>query len=313
MKRYLITGGGGFIGSHLVNALTTRGDFVRVLDNFSGGRRVNLKNVDAEIIEGDIRDSRLLSQAMHNIDIVFHTAALVSVPESLQNPTLYFDVNITGTEHVLEAARQHDIQRVILSSSAAVYGNQQQLPLKENYPALPLSPYALSKNINETYAISYNKIFGVGVVILRYFNVYGPRQLADKTHAAVIPLFLQALLATQAPTISGNGEQTRDFIFVDDVIAANLIAAEHPAAEGQIFNICTGQETTLLSLAEESFKFFPNAPQPLFTNPRNGDISRSIGCPKKAFDLLGFKAQVPLSEGLEKTIQYHQIIKGHKK
>lgn len=303
MRKVLVTGGAGFIGSHLVSALLERGDAVRVLDNFSSGRRENLpeRSRRLEVLEGDVRDGRLVNEAVRGVEVVFHQAAFVSVPESLERPQECFDINARGTSLVLEAARRAGVRRVILASSAAVYGDSDALPLTEESRLCPLSPYAASKQVNEMYASLYTRVFGLEAVALRYFNVFGPRQRPDSMYAAAIPIFIQRLRRGEAPTVFGDGLQTRDLIFVADVVRANLIAAEHPAAAGHVFNICTGRPTRLLDLLAILYPLFPHAPQPIFAAPRPGDIYHSVGDPAKAERLLGFKAETSLAEGLKET------------
>jgi UDP-glucose 4-epimerase len=302
----LVTGGAGFIGSHIVQALLARGAEVRVLDNFSTGRRENLQGLRGrlEVWEGDVRQAGRVAEAVQGVEVIFHQAAFVSVPQSLQEPQTCFEVNVTGTAILLEAARRAGVRRVVLASSAAVYGDSAALPLGEETPPAPLSPYAVSKRVDEMYAALYTQALGLEVVALRYFNVYGPRQRPDSMYAAAVPIFIRRLLDSQPVTIFGDGGQTRDLIYVGDVARANLLAAEHPAAAGQVFNICTGQETRLLDLLDVLLPLFPAAPRPVFGAPRPGDIYRSVGNPQKAEQVLGFRAEVPLSEGLKETVAW---------
>ncbi|MBC8333814.1 MAG: NAD-dependent epimerase/dehydratase family protein [Anaerolineales bacterium] len=303
MTTSLVTGGAGFIGSHLVRALLERGDKVRVLDNFSTGKRENLDAVraDVEIIEGDLRDADAVAASLVNVDLVFHQAAFVSVPLSMETPGTCFDVNIRGTESLLEAARKAGVQRVVFASSAAVYGESEALPLDEETHLSPMSPYAASKRVNEIYAQLYTRSLGLGVTALRYFNVFGPRQAPDTAYAAAIPIFIRQMLDGKAVTIYGDGGQSRDLIFVGDVVRANLLAASSDAAAGGIFNICTGRETGILDLIESLFNIFPNAPRPIFDAPRAGDIYRSVGSPKRAKELFAFRAQTTLDDGMKET------------
>jgi UDP-glucose 4-epimerase len=302
----LVTGGAGFIGSHIVHALLARGDAVRVLDNFSTGTRQNLAEFkqQIEIIEADLRDRQLTTEAVRGVDYIFHQAAFVSVPQSMREPTECLEVNVQGTATLLEAAREAGVRRVVMASSAAVYGDTGTLPLDEDALLHPLSPYAASKRIDEIYAQLFTDAFGLQAVALRYFNVFGPRQRPDSQYAAAVPIFIRRMLDGKPITIFGDGGQSRDLIYVGDVARANLLAAEHPAAPGQVFNICTGQETKLLDLIEFLKELFPKAPEPLFTEPRSGDIYRSVGDPAKTKDLLGFKAQTSLSGGLKETVEW---------
>ncbi len=299
MRRILVTGGAGFIGSHLVRALLEQGDFVRVLDNFSSGRPENLAGLTVDLARGDLRDPLQVAAAVAGVDVIFHEAAFVSVPQSMEEPLTCFDVNQRGTESLLEAARKAGVRRVVLASSAAVYGDLDSLPLSETLALRPLSPYALSKRVDELYAELYTRSFGLDVVALRYFNVYGPRQRPDSMYAAAVPLFTRRLLDGKPVTIYGDGGQTRDLIYVGDVVRANLIASEHPDAPGGIFNICTGIETRVIDLVEVLMDLFPSAPSPVFGEPRPGDIYRSLGNPRKAAERLGFTAQTSLAQGLK--------------
>ncbi len=300
----LVTGGAGFIGSHIVRGLLERGDRVRVLDNFSTGKRGNLDGLDVEIVEADLRDASRLTEACRGVETVFHQAAFVSVPQSMQEPLDCFDVNVTGTASLLEAARKHGVKRVVFASSAAVYGDSDAYPLSEETPLHPLSPYAASKRVDEIYGQLYTASFGVEVVGLRYFNVYGPRQRPDSQYAAAVPIFIRRLLDNKPVTIFGDGGQTRDLIFVGDVVRANFAAAAHPSAPGGVFNICTGNETRILDLVEILQDLFPSAPAPEFAAPRAGDIYRSIGSPQKAAETIGFRAEVSLTDGLARTAEW---------
>lgn len=301
--KYLITGGAGFIGSHIARELLIQGADVRVLDNFSSGKRENLKDLDVEIIAGDLRDEAKVAQAVQGVDIIFHEAAFVSVPESMEKPQECFDINITGTSILLEAARKASVKRVVVASSAAVYGDSEAMPLVENTPLKQLSPYAVSKRVDEIYAELYTNSFGLEVAALRYFNVYGPRQRPDSMYAAAVPIFIRRMLENKPITVYGDGGQTRDLINVRDVVQANLLASQHPSAPGQIFNICTGIETRLLDLLDILYEIFPNASKHIHAEPRAGDIYRSIGTPQKAMDTLGFKPQVSLADGIKEAVE----------
>lgn len=300
----LVTGGAGFIGSHIVRGLLERGDRVRVLDNFSTGKRENLDGLDVEIVEADLRDASRVTSACRGIETIFHQAAFVSVPQSMKEPTECFDVNVTGAASLLQAAHKFGVKRVVFASSAAVYGDSDAYPLAEETPLRPLSPYAASKRVDEIYGQLYTTSFGLEVVGLRYFNVYGPRQRPDSQYAAAVPIFIRRLLDGKPITIFGDGGQTRDLIFVGDVVRANLAAAAHPSAPGGVFNICTGNETRIIDLVEILQDLFPSAPPPEFSEPRAGDIYRSIGSPQKAADVLGFRAQTSLADGLRQTVEW---------
>ena len=311
MKHYLVTSGAGFIGSHIARTLKQQGASVRVFDNFSTGRRENLRGPEGqaaaaaiEVVEGDLRDAARVAEAVRGMDVVFHEAAFVSVPESMERPQDCLDINVTGSINLLEAARKAGVHRVVIASSAAVYGDSAELPLVEDTPLRPLSPYATSKIVGELYAGLYTRSFGLEVAVLRYFNVYGPRQSPNSDYAAAVPIFVRRLLDGQAITIFGDGRQTRDLIYVGDVVRANLLAAEHPAAAGQVFNICTGQATSILNLVEVLRNLFPAAPAPGFAPARAGDIYASVGCSTKAETVLGFRAETELAVGLKATVEW---------
>ena len=301
--KYLITGGAGFIGSHIVRGLLAQGADVRVLDNFSSGKRENLHGLEVEVLEGDLRDASKIAQAVRGVNIIFHEAAFVSVPESMEKPQECFDVNITGTSILFDAARKAGVQRVVIASSAAVYGDSTAMPLIEDTPLKQLSPYAVSKRVDEMYAELFTNQFGLEVAALRYFNVYGPRQRPDSTYAAAVPIFIRRMLDNKPITVFGDGGQTRDLINVRDVVQANLLASQHPAAPGQIFNVCTGVETRLLDLLDILYEVFPDAPKHIHAEPRAGDIYRSIGTPKKIMDTLGFDPKISLAEGLREAVE----------
>ena len=301
--KYLITGGAGFIGSHIARALLEQGADVRVLDNFSSGKRENLKGLDVEILEGDLRNASIVIRAVQGVEVIFHEAAFVSVPESMEKPQECLDVNVTGTSMLFEAARKAGVGRVVIASSAAVYGDSDAMPLVENTPLTQLSPYAVSKRIDEMYAELFTNQFGLEVAALRYFNVYGPRQRPDSMYAAAVPIFIRRMLDNKPITVYGDGGQTRDLINVRDVVQANLLASQHPAAPGQIFNVCTGVETRILDLLDILYKLFPNAPKHIHAETRAGDIYRSIGTPRKIKDTLGFDPKVTLAEGLKEAVE----------
>lgn len=308
---YLVTGGAGFIGSHIAQTLLERGESVRILDNFSTGRRENVEVLkrqfeqnQLEVLEGDVREASHVKAAVSGVEIIFHEAAFVSVPQSMDEPQECFDVNLTGTSLLFDAARKAGVRRAVVASSAAVYGESDALPLVEETPLQPKSPYAVSKRVNEMYAELFTNSFNFDVVALRYFNVYGPRQRPDSMYAAAVPIFARLLLDGKPVTVYGDGGQTRDLINIRDVVRANIVASEHPNAAGKVFNVCTGVETRLLDLLEVLYDLFPNAPQTEFAAPRAGDIYRSVGSPQKALDVMGFSAQVSLEDGLKETVEW---------
>jgi UDP-glucose 4-epimerase len=306
----LVTGGAGFIGSHIVQTLLEQGRQVRVLDNFSTGKRENLEDLrqrykdHLQVLEGDVRDSSTVDQAVRGVDVIFHEAAFVSVPQSMEEPQTCFDINVTATSMLFEAARRADVKRAVIASSAAVYGESDALPLVEETPLQPKSPYSVSKRVDEMYAELFTNSFGFEVAALRYFNVYGPRQRPDSMYAAAVPIFARCLLDNKPVTVFGDGGQTRDLINVRDIVRANLIASEHPNAVGKIFNICTGVETRLLDLLDVMYELLPNAPAHVHAAPRAGDIYRSVGSPQKAASEIGFRAQVSLVDGLKEVIDW---------
>ena len=309
--KYLVTGGAGFIGSHIVQTLLERGETVRVLDNFSTGKPENIEELKArfnghrlEVLEADVRDAGRVEEAVHGIEIIFHEAAFVSVPQSMEEPQSCFDVNLMGTSLLFDAARRAGVRRAVVASSAAVYGESEALPLVEETSLQSLSPYALSKRVKEMYAELFTGSFGFDVVALRYFNVYGPRQRPDSMYSAAVPIFARRLLDGKPVTIFGDGGQTRDLINVRDVVRANLIASEHPAAAGGIFNVCTGVETRLLDLLDVMYELLPSSPTHQFAPPRPGDIYRSVGSPQKAAEVMGFRAEVSLADGLKEVIDW---------
>jgi UDP-glucose 4-epimerase len=306
MQKALVTGGAGFIGSHLARALLQQGVSVKVFDNFSTGKKENLAGAigSLNVIEGDIRDSIKAAEAVDGVDVIFHEAAFVSVPQSMADPMLCFDVNQRGTETIFEAARKHGVKRIVIASSAAVYGDAEIQPIVESSPLHPASPYGLSKRVDELYAELYTQTFGVNVVALRYFNVFGPRQRPDSQYAAAVPIFVKRMIDNKPITIYGDGKQTRDLVFVGDVVRANLIAAEHPSAPGEVFNVCTGHEISILDLVNTLREMFPSAPMHEFAPARSGDIYRSIGSPAKSAQVIGFHAQTNLADGLRQTVEW---------
>jgi nucleoside-diphosphate-sugar epimerase len=307
MTIYLVTGGAGFIGSHLVATLLQQGAAVRVLDNFSTGRRSNLTHLSgAEVIEGDVRHRDTVRTAMRQVDYVLHLAAQVSVPRSMDDPALNHAVNVDGTLNVLEAAREQSVKRVVLSSSCAVYGDNADLPLTEASSPKPLSPYAASKLIGEVYCQTYARAFGVPTVCLRYFNIYGPRQDPASEYAAVIPKFIQRMQNGQAPIVYGDGTQSRDFVYVGDVVRANLGVCERAEAIGRVYNIATGRGLSLLDLIDALNELLHTDYVPDFQAPRAGDIKHSLGSGELIAAELGFRPGVPLGDGLQHILAFQR-------
>lgn len=301
--RVLVTGGAGFIGSHLVDALLTRGDTVRVLDNLATGLRDNV-NADAELVEGDIADPDVAVSATAGVDLVFHQAALGSVPRSIADPLATDRANAHGTLSVLEAARGTGVRRVVVASSSSVYGGLAPLPTNEGHPVAPQSPYAISKVAAEHYTRVYASLMDVETVCLRYFNVYGPRQRADSPYAAAIPQFIAALRAGTRPVVYGDGLQTRDFTFVADVVTANLLAAETPAerCNGRVFNVAGGRPWTILELLDTLKQILGSDVEPEFSPPRAGDVRQSAADISAGREELGYEPAVDLETGLRLTV-----------
>jgi UDP-glucose 4-epimerase len=303
MAVYLVTGGAGFIGAHIAETLFRRGDCVRVLDNFSTGKRANLAQLpEVEVIEGDIRDTDVIGQAMAGVDYVIHQAALVSVTQSMADPSTTHAVNATGTLNLLTAAREAGVKRFVLASTCAVYGDNGDLPLKETSAPRPLSPYAASKLIGEVYCQLYHRAFGVPAVCLRYFNVYGPRQDPNGEYAAVIPKFLQRIKQGLPPTIYGDGLQTRDFVYVSDIVRANLLACELEEAAGQVFNVAGGRAVSLLELAAALNELCQTHFTPRLEPARAGDIRHSRGDGTRLAAALGFRPAISLMDGLRQML-----------
>lgn len=304
----VVTGGAGFIGSNLVHTLLERGDRVRVLDDLSTGRRINLQDVtaDVEMIVGDVRDPQTLARVVDGAAVVFHEAAMASVAQSVADPVASADVNVTGTLNVLVAARDAGVGRVVYASSAAVYGDADTLPLHERLPTRPTSPYGASKLAGERYLEAFTRTYGLPTVALRYLNVFGPRQNPRSDYAAAIPRFILGALSGEAPTIFGDGHQSRDFVFVDDVVRANLLAAAAPASAcGRAFNIGRGERRSVNELLGTIRALVPgDHQQPVHASPRPGEIRDSWSDIAAARDTLGYEPLVAFEEGLRRTIDW---------
>jgi UDP-glucose 4-epimerase len=301
----LVTGGAGFIGSHLVKSLVHRGDTVTVVDNFSTGRAQNLEGIDVHLVEGDIRDRSLMEETLQDQDVLFHQAAMVSVPESMADPVLCYDVNVNGTLNLLWTAHLAGIRRVVLASSCAVYGDAEQ-SLAEDQQLYPLSPYASSKLALEGIASMFNRAYDLPTISLRYFNVFGPFQRPDSPYAAAIPIFIDAMLSGVAPTIFGDGEQTRDFVFVKDIVKANILAAEQDRAISGVFNVGGPGSISINQLVELLRKFIPDAPGTVYDPPRPGDILYSSAEGSHAEAALGYRPEIALEQGLQQTVQWFE-------
>jgi UDP-glucose 4-epimerase len=301
LGKTLITGGAGFIGSHIAEALVAEGVEVRILDNFSSGKRENLKGFGSaiEVVEGDICDPAALAGAMQGVKHVFHEAALVSVTVSVEHPMDNDSINIRGTLNVLQAAREAGVKRVVLATSAAVYGNNPELPKRETMLPEPESPYALGKLAGEYYMKLYSHLYGVETVSLRYFNVFGPRQDGKSMYSGVISRFADDIRQGRSPTIFGDGGQTRDFVFVKDVVQANLLAMKTDSVgKGEIFNVATGRQITLLTLWEILKGISGSDLKPGFKEARIGDIRHSVADISRIGKDLGYEPKFSIEEGL---------------
>ncbi|MDQ3462057.1 MAG: NAD-dependent epimerase/dehydratase family protein [Actinomycetota bacterium] len=301
----LVTGGAGFIGSNLADELLVQGHEVRILDDLATGKVENLPG-DARFFEGSITDTGLLDAAIDGVEVVFHQAALGSVARSVDAPLVSDDVNTHGTLAVLDAAHRHGVRRVVQASSSSVYGGAEQRPTPESAPLIPRSPYAVTKLVGEHYARVYAELFGLETVALRYFNVYGPRQRPDSAYAAVIPLFISALQAGRSPMIHGDGRQSRDFAFVDDVVAANLAAANAPGetVSGRAYNIAGGREESLLDLLEVLRASLGVDTPAVHVDPRIGDVRHSSADLSAAANDLGYRPVTSFEDGLARTVDH---------
>lgn len=304
---YLVTGGGGFIGSNLVRALVGQGCRVRVFDNLSTGHRENLEDVESriEFVLGDLRNPGAVKDAVRGVRYVLHAAALPSVVRSVQDPLATNEVNVTGTLNLLMAARDAKVERVVFSSSSSVYGDTAVLPKREDMLPSPRSPYALSKLAGECYGSIFSELFGLATYSLRYFNVFGPRQDPSSQYSAVIPRFIDALHHERAPVIYGDGSQTRDFTFVEDVVSANLCCCSAPlAAAGAAYNVAWGNRISLRELVLRLTQIMGKTIEPVYESPRAGDVHDSQADSSLAMSRLGWKPQVPFEEGLRKTVEW---------
>ncbi len=309
MERVLVTGGAGFIGSHLVERLVNGGYRVRVLDSFETGKPENLEHLRGkfELVEGDVRNPEVARKACEGISVVFHQAALPSVPRSVSDPVKSFEITLMGTNVLLCAARDAKVRRVVQASSSSVYGDQPELPKHEKMPPAPRSPYAAHKLGAEQLGVAFSASMGIEVVGLRYFNVFGPRQDPNSQYAAVVPKFAVSCLEGVGPTIFGDGEQSRDFTFVENVVEANLAASKAPGASGGVFNVACGARTTV----NELFRMIAEATgathvRPKYEPTRAGDVKHSLAAIESAQKVLGWKPRVDLAEGIARTVAWYK-------
>lgn len=308
MDKYLITGGAGFIGSHLVEECLNRGYKVRVIDNFLTGKKENINGFREriEFVEGDIRNFSLCRKVVKGIDYILHQAALPSVPRSIEDPLLTNEINITGTLNLLIASKEAEVKKFVFASSSSVYGDHPALPKRENTEGTPLSPYALSKLVGEKYSQMFSRIYGLSTVILRYFNIFGPRQDPYSQYAAVIPHFINKMINHQQPTIFGDGEQSRDFTYVFNVVEANLLATRTEGVSGEVINVACGEKTTVNLLVNKINQILKKDIKPVYDSPRPGDIRHSVARICKAKKIIGYQPIVNFDQGLEKTIRWYQ-------
>ncbi len=308
MSKVLVTGGAGFIGSNLTEALLKKGNRVRVLDNFSSGKKENLifneRYLTLEMIEGDIRDLALCQKSMEGIDYVFHQAALASVPQSVEDPLTTNGVNVEGTLNILLAARDEGVKRLIYASSCAVYGDDPRLPKREGMVSVPLSPYALQKYIGEHYHRLFSQLYDLETVSLRYFNVFGPKQDPGSVYSAVIPRFIDALVYDRSPIVFGDGEQSRDFVYVDNVVQANLLAMSAKHLQGEVINIGCGKKTSLNRLLDVLKEILGSKVSAIYQKAQKGDIKESLADIQKGKEILNYEPQVEIEIGLKMTVEY---------
>lgn len=310
MATYLVTGGAGFIGSNLVDELLRRGQRVRVLDNFSTGREENVADFAGrvELVRGDVRDEDAVDHAVKGADYVLHQAALASVPRSITDPTGNNQVNVQGTLNILNAARKHDVKRVVYASSSSVYGDSEELPKVESMTPNPKSPYAVAKLAAEYYCRVFGDLHGLPTVSLRYFNVFGPRQDPGSQYSAVIPLFIKALLEGKSPTIHGDGEQSRDFTFISNVVNANLLACEAKVTGARVYNIACGARYTLNELFAALRDRIGSRVEPVYGPARAGDVKHSMAGIDRIQRELGYQGGVSFEEGIDRTVQWYQTV-----
>ncbi|MFO7974609.1 MAG: SDR family oxidoreductase [Candidatus Hydrogenedentota bacterium] len=308
MAQAVVTGGAGFIGSHLVRALVKRGDVVKVIDDFSTGHPENFVDVleDIELHEVSICDADALRSLFEGVDVCYHEAALASVERSVADPVTTNEVNVAGTLNVFVACREAGVQRVVYASSSSVYGDTQEMPLHEGMPLQPISPYATTKAVNELYAKNFCDLYGMELVGLRYFNIFGPGQDPNSPYAAAIPSFLSKMLNGEGPVVYGTGRQSRDFTYVDNVVEANIKAAHHNGPLSGVFNIACGRTLSLLEMIESLNRTINTTFEPEFAPPRPGDVQTSLADITSARDAFGYVPVVNVEEGLQRTVGWYE-------
>jgi nucleoside-diphosphate-sugar epimerase len=303
----LVTGGAGFIGSHIASALSVNGARVRVLDDLTTGHRENIEEIggDVDFIEGSVADQELLPKVLEGVEVVFHEAAIPSVPRSVEEPRQTHVASVDGTFSLLLAARDQKVRRVVYAASSSAYGDQPTLPKSEEMRPDPLSPYAVAKLVGEYYCRAFTRVYGLETVSLRYFNVFGPRQDPGSQYSGVVSRFISSLCSDERPVIYGDGEQSRDFTYIDNVVAANVSASEAPKASGNIINVANGERVTLNQLLEE-LKRLTGKPDVTaeYREARLGDVRHSLADVSMARELLGYESRVGLREGLQRTIDW---------
>jgi UDP-glucose 4-epimerase len=309
LATYLVTGGGGFIGSNIVEEFVRKSEKVKVLDNFSTGRRENIEPFlgDIELIEGDVRSYHIVREAVEGVDFILHQAALPSVPRSINDPISTNDVNVVGTLNILDTAKDAGVRRVVYASSSSIYGNSEVLPKRENMMPEPLSPYAVSKLAGEKYCQVFSRIYSLETVCLRYFNAFGPKQDPTSQYSAVIPKFIAMTLNGRPPTIYGSGLQSRDFTFVANVVDANLLACEASNVNGEVINIACGESSSILDLVEALNKLLNTKIVLEHLEARKGDVKHSLADIEKAKKLLNYYPKVSFKEGLRKTLDFYTL------
>jgi nucleoside-diphosphate-sugar epimerase len=308
--KYLVTGGAGFIGSNIVEALVRRGDSVVVLDNFSTGKRENLQAVadQVTVVEGSITDLPTVRRAVEGCDFVFHQAALASVQRSVDDPLTSNETNVKGTLNVLVGARDAGVKRLMYAASSSAYGDTEELPKHEGMPTKPLSPYAIQKWVGEEYCRVFSDLYGLDTVCLRYFNVFGPKQDPNSHYAAVVPIFTTRLLADTSPIIYGDGEQSRDFTFIDNVVAANLKACEGDPKRGAVVNVACGDRFTLNELYSSLCNLVGTNREAQYAEARAGDVKHSMADIRRAKEVLGWSPIVDFHSGLERTVEWYRTV-----